>query len=132
MKLFDTIEQALQRNMDLRLTRQSIINANIANADTPGYRPVTFNFEQQLAEAVKEEEGGIVATDAGHLAPAHEFAQIEGDMVEQAGELSPDGNAVDIDRQMADLGSNSFNYQASAKMVSKKMAILRYVINQVR
>ena len=38
-----------------------------------------------------------------------------------------DGNAVDIDRTMSALAENALQYQASTRVVAKKMALLKYV-----
>ncbi len=132
MKLFDAIIQGLHKNMDLRLERQNLINTNIANAETPGYRPIDLDFKEELARLLRQDDEPIGATSGGHMGGVPSFDDVRGEVIEQAGENGADGNAVDVDRQMAELSSNAFNYRASAKLVSKKMALLKYVINESR
>jgi flagellar basal-body rod protein FlgB len=48
------IERSLQfqsEALQLRAQRQQILSANIANADTPGYKAVDFDFARALRES---------------------------------------------------------------------------------
>ncbi len=132
MKLFGKIITGLEKNMSLRLTRQGMINANISNADTPGYRPVDLIFKDQLARYMEATDDRLDSTSPYHVHGTPAFDDVEGEAIQQAGENSPDKNAVDLDRQMAELSANSFNYRASAKITQKKLALLKYVINETR
>ena len=42
---FDPIIGALNTSMNLRLMNQNVISSNVANADTPGYKAKTMEFE---------------------------------------------------------------------------------------
>lgn len=108
MKLFDTTLATLKQALDVRLERQGVLAANVANADTPGYRPLDLDFEAAMAAA------------AGSPLDQHVF-EIEG--------TAPgfDGNGVDLDQAMVGLGENAMQYGATTRAVSKKLAILRYV-----
>lgn len=132
MNIYGNVFDALHQNMDLRLQREGLIHANIANAETPGYRPVDLDFQDQLNSLLKTEDQNVSVTSGNHLGAEPSSQPINGEVVEQAGEVSADGNAVDIERQMAELASNSFNYKASARMVTKKLALIKYVINESR
>jgi len=132
MDLFNRIIDGLQRNMDLRLQRQTYINANIANAETPGYHPRELNFEEALAGYMERDDLKMQGTNGEHMGAYDQLNEVQGEVIEQTGEVGPDGNTVDLDRQMAELTSNSFNYRASAKMVNKKLAMIKYVINESR
>lgn len=76
--------------------RQSVLAANIANADTPGYRPRDL---MPFRARVEEVSGPVLArSHAGHLAarPGRSpDAREERRLVEEA----PDGNAVSLDRE---------------------------------
>lgn len=111
MKLFDTTLTTLKDALDLRLARQSVLAANLANADTPGYKPVDLDFEAAMAEA----SAGAAADPERFVVPA------EG--------ISPgfDGNGVDLDQAMVGVADNAIQYGAAARAASKKLAILRYV-----
>jgi flagellar basal-body rod protein FlgB len=42
-------------SMQMRQLRQNVINANIANAETPGYRAKKMDFEAALQRAIDRE-----------------------------------------------------------------------------
>ena len=79
-------------------SRQRVLAQNIANADTPGYRPRDL---RPFAEALARAGGGgvgLLRTDARHLAPAGGAAP--GSRPDrQVAERAPNGNAVALDQQ---------------------------------
>ncbi len=52
-------------DLTLRAQRQSLVAANIANADTPGYLAKDIQFGKALAQAIKT--GNVSATNPGYL-----------------------------------------------------------------
>lgn len=83
-----------ERRMAWLEARQRVLAQNIANADTPGYRPHDLQpFAQVLARAGST---GMVRTDARHLAPTRDAAARPDRL---AAERTPNGNAVALDEQ---------------------------------
>jgi len=58
MKLYDRIIDGLQTAMDRRLVRRGMMNANIANAETPGSRPADLKFQNFLLATQAQHLGG--------------------------------------------------------------------------
>lgn len=77
-------------------SRQRVLAQNIANADTPGYRPRDL---RPFAETLARAGGGVglARTDARHLAPAGGSSGARPDR--QVAERAPNGNAVALDQQ---------------------------------
>ncbi len=76
--------------------RQRVLAQNIANADTPNYRPRDLtNFRQVLAGATGM---AMARTDAKHLQPANASAP-HAVVDRSATERSANGNAVSLDQQ---------------------------------
>ena len=48
----NTMIQSMDRSMGLATQRMSLIAANLANIDTPGYRTQDFNFNVALKNAL--------------------------------------------------------------------------------
>lgn len=73
--------------------RQRVLAQNVANADTPGYRPSDLRpFAQTLAGT----QAGLQQTHARHLAPTQDArAKAERRTVER----TMDGNGVALDRE---------------------------------
>ena len=134
MKLFDATLGRLERALDVRLVRHNALAGNLANVDTPGYRPKDVDFAAAMASAPQTGSGGTSSTtrtDAGHMVAAVgtgiSGSGDEVPMIEGRGEGGMiDGNRVDLDRTMAELATNGMQYNAGARVASKKLAILRY------
>ncbi|MEP6652753.1 MAG: flagellar basal body rod protein FlgB [Myxococcales bacterium] len=140
MKLFDTTLTRLQQSLDVRLVEHNVLAGNIANADTPAYRPKELDFSQAMAAAQQEANAGVMAaTDERHLGVNgaasgnldSSATTAATTLVHDGAGTSPsiDGNQVDLDRTMAGLAENSLQYGASARAAGKKLAILRYVVS---
>jgi flagellar basal-body rod protein FlgB len=140
MKIFDTTLTRLEEALDVRLVEHNVLAGNVANADTPGYRPKELDFSQAMAAARESiADSGMAATDARHMgtggAAVGEGSRAmtaAGALVHQGAGTSPsiDGNQVDLDRTMAGLAENALQYGASARAAGKKLAILRYVVSE--
>jgi flagellar basal-body rod protein FlgB len=141
MKLFDTTLTRLQESLDVRLVEHNVLAGNVANSDTPGYRPKELDFTQAMA-AAQHAAGtdALAGTDARHMGPDGAISDgAQGSratvaatqLVRDGAGTSPalDGNQVDLDRTMAGLAENSLQYGASARAAGKKLAILRYVVS---
>lgn len=117
MKLFDRTLGRLESSLDVRLEQQNVLNGNLANVDTPGYRPRELDFDRALAAAERQRETpGAASTDVTQY--VHVAEKMEGGL---------DGNGVDLDKTMVELARNSLLYGAAARAAGKKLAILRYV-----
>jgi len=132
VKLFDDTLASLQRSLDVRLERQTVIAGNIANADTPGFVPMDVDFHQAMEQAqLKESEPGPIALDSAHAGfRSQQLPQADGSLPRVVAEGSApgiDGNGVDIDRAMVSMAQNAIQYAAATKAAAKKLAILRYV-----
>lgn len=118
----DPTSQLLERALTVRTEKHQRLAHNLANIDTPGFRPVDVDFEASLAAATAE---GAATTRAGHIGHGP-----DGPVVESRGsESAPtaDGNTVDLDRTMAALAENGTQYSSTTKFVQKRLALLRYV-----
>jgi flagellar basal-body rod protein FlgB len=111
----DALGAALNYHRD----RHTVLAGNVANLDTPGYRPVDLDRARPLAGAA------LTQTDPGHLAPAQPAAYVT--TFDDGGALvGPDGNAVSLERELSKIDANRARYATSAELVSRRLAILRY------
>jgi flagellar basal-body rod protein FlgB len=134
MRVFDTTLARLERSLDVRLVRQNVLGANVANIDTPGFRPkdVDFTAAMSTIEGAARNDGGVSQPAAPVLAQTDSdqkglSAQDLPIVDVPAGGATFDGNTVDLDRTMVAMAENALQYGASARAAGKKLAILRYV-----
>ncbi len=127
VKAFQSIER-LAGTLAYHRERHAVLAGNLANVDTPGYRPVDLAPPRAGAA-----DGGLAQTRAGHLAGPGGAAGVGADRIyEDAGEAGADGNAVELERELAKVDANRVRYQACAEVASRRFALLRYAAGDGR
>lgn len=145
-KTTETINKAL----DGLMVRHQAISSNLANIDTPGYKPVRVAFENQLKAALQQEHSKSTAFK-GHAGHNLEIAG-HGFLMKQTNSkhlgykpqtlqgIAPttykdsaityrnDGNGVDVDVEMTNLAKNTMQYEALATLQRKNYTLLKDVI----
>lgn len=108
--------QVLELTLDALGLRQRVTAHNVANVETPGYRPYRVSFEESLARAVarKDLEVPVQVVTATR------------------GRVREDGNGVDIEQEMVTAAKTSIAYQAAAQQWSGLQARLRTAIREGR
>lgn len=127
MSLLDSVER-LRVGLDYHLQRHNVLVSNLAQAETPGYKPVDLargDFEGAMSVAMTATSPGHVGAPAG-AGPS--FRVIE-DATAKAG---LDGNAVDIDREAVKISTNQMRYDMLAQLASSELASLDWAANDGR
>lgn len=118
--------------------RQKLIAQNVANADTPGYRPndlKAFSFQASLMNQTSGSayRGGpsaptsgvsMMATSAAHMAPTKPSSGWR-EAEKPDSETTLDGNAVSLEDQMLKMTDARMNYDAAISFYQKSMNMLR-------
>jgi flagellar basal-body rod protein FlgB len=112
------------RSLDYHAERHNVLSSNVANANTPGFRP------KELLRDDEEAFGGTLAlarTEHAHFesngVPAIHETVISPDE-SRAGGL--DGNTVALEREMSKLQANDLRYQGASKLVTRHLGLLKY------
>ncbi|HEY1057470.1 flagellar basal body rod protein FlgB [Limnobacter humi] len=135
--MVDKIREAMGTYADalkLRATRQEVIAGNMANADTPNYKSVDFDFSQALRQAkTGGKSGSTINTAATH--PAHLVKKGKGvngsDLLLKFREVekkSLDNNTVDMDIERAAFSENTVKYEAASQSLSGLVRTMRSAI----
>jgi flagellar basal-body rod protein FlgB len=111
---------SLQAALTYHRERHTVLAGNIANLDTPGYRPKDLT-RTLPGEAATQ----LAATDPGHLG-SMQSAQVVTSFDDGGAMQTPDGNAVSLERELAKIDANRARYATAAELVSRRMALLRY------
>lgn len=110
----DRVDAMLQFNANalrLRSERQALLATNIANADTPGYKAVDFDFAKALADA----------NDAGRTGGAPGKPAI---LYRQPAQPALDGNSVEMDAERAQFADNTVRYEAALRFLNGQIRTL--------
>lgn len=131
--LFDPTTNALTASANLRLQRQNVTAANIANAETPGYKAQKLDFEDALARAIDHEGlGKMHVSDKEHFMMGQgAISRVSADVYDNPEiNMTNDGNTVDLEREMATLSENSILYKAALQLINKKLGAMRYAVTE--
>jgi len=109
-----------RRLLDAAVVRQEAVAANIANAETPGYRrvDVSADFTTQLKAQLA---AGKLKLSGDTLAP-----QVTEDP--HARSLRPDGNTVEIEHELLALNRNAVEHEFLAEIITQNIKQLKMAI----
>ncbi|GAB6045663.1 flagellar basal body rod protein FlgB [Caminibacter profundus] len=131
-KSFDILEKSLH----YRKIRQDMIASNIANADTPYYRPKDIRFEEALSAEIDKKFGKpskkleLAKTNPMHLEPKDIENEYKPIVFFRDGHLARnDGNSVDIDVETTEMAKNNMAYNAAIRALRKDIEIFKAVID---
>lgn len=129
-RIFDSVA-ITHRAMDYHLERQNVLASNVANVDTPGFRP----FELVREDAPAGDESGSLrlrTTDEAHVRSGRAggpgpFRLAESE--ERVVNPGNDGNAVSLEREMSKVAANQLRYEGAVRIVRRQLGMLRYAAN---
>lgn len=113
--------------LDGALSQQAAIATNIANAQTPGYRPLAARFDDLVRQLRDRVTDRSLDADTGQL-----IGTLRQTLDAQPLMADPTAATVRIDMQMADLAKNSLQYQALLTAQSRLFAIDQLVVGDGR
>ncbi|MFH0710575.1 MAG: flagellar basal body rod protein FlgB [Pseudomonadota bacterium] len=128
--------ELMKEAMDYRAARQDMIASNIANADTPNYRPRDVRFEEALAQksaqlyADKSNTLQMTQTSGKHLGGFSSVSDTKATTFFRDGHMARnDGNSVDLDVESSEMAKNSTMFNALTAAIKKDSMIFKSVID---
>jgi flagellar basal-body rod protein FlgB len=110
--------------------RQEVVAQNIANADTPRYKPSdlkTYNFQELVRN--QEAQLNLDSSGPGHIMGSRRRIRDFSTQVERNPfETAPNGNAVILEEQMAKLNETQINHTLTTKLYKKHLDMIRMAI----
>jgi flagellar basal-body rod protein FlgB len=125
--IYGTDFSVLEKNLDLRLQKHNLISSNIANMDTPNYKPFNLIVEKAFENNPSiDGKISLAGTNPLHINTA-DNPENPGSIINQKALVRED-ERVDIDKAMSDLSENVLLYSASAQILSKKLNMIKQSI----
>jgi len=128
-----SILSALRTKMQWHQERQRVLAENVANSDTPKFRPrdlVEPKFTSSGASAGSMGTLAMMRTAASHIAPSGDAAQ-SFDVNRSVGfQTRPAGNAVSLEEEMMKVSANQMDYAAVTSLYSKSLHLLKTAIGK--
>ena len=130
--LFESHIQLVGKVMDLRLKRQNVVMSNIANINTPNYRPRRLEFEGQLQAALDlDARGKVSRTSQEHVPSTFDAKTFSGEWEKEFHPHVVYGDdSVDLDKEMTAMSKNQLMYNALTTVMKKNFEGLKSVIQE--
>lgn len=107
--------------------RQRLLSQNVANADTPGFRPSdAVPFQAVLARSLVG--AALTTTDARHLVPARAATLSVQDR--RVAERTPNGNAVSLDEQAIRISETDQAHALAMGLHRKYIGLFRMTLGR--
>jgi flagellar basal-body rod protein FlgB len=108
--MVENLGASIERYMNLLSTRQKLVAANIANADTPGYQTKDIDFQAELENQIGASNPNVM--DVPGL------------------KTKNDGNNVSVDREARLLAENALRFSVASSMARAELSMVRSAIQE--
>jgi flagellar basal-body rod protein FlgB len=112
--MIEQIAVELGKYMDVLVARQSLVTSNIANIDTPDYRTVDLDFQQEYRCLLAGETNPFAVEEVMGL------------------RIKNDGNNVNMDRELRMLAEDSIRFAAVSSMAQSEISQLKSAIDNLQ
>ena len=114
-----------QRRLGWLEQRQTLLARNIANLDTPGYRPVdSQSFTARLDASSRARS--LVTTSPQHLSGTG----MSGTVTTRPKEVAPDGNAVSLEEQLGHVAETQNAQALTSNLYMRYTAMMRTALGR--
>jgi flagellar basal-body rod protein FlgB len=111
--MLDPVATHIERYMDLLSARQKLVAANIANADTPGYKTRDLDFQAEFRNATSQTSS-----------PQPAAVEVPGLKV------TNDGNNVSLDREARLVAENAMRFHMATELMRSELRTVRSAITE--
>jgi flagellar basal-body rod protein FlgB len=120
----------LRTRMQWHQERQRLLSENVANADTPDYRPrdlapLQFDRPRQGLTSI-----GLARTEAGHMASSDPGSGRFQTSPLGGYETRAAGNAVNLEDEMIKVAANQMDYQAATTLYTRSLGLIKTAIGK--
>ena len=114
----------MERAMDFLWTKQTAILDNIANAETPGYKPKAVTFEEDLRDRLENARREQAPVRAARKAVGDARIRVE----EQQECTRMDDNGVNVTEQNVEMVRNAYQMQYVMRAIGDDLTRLRSAV----
>lgn len=124
MLIFGNSIELASRSLDFLWKKESAINDNLSNVETPGYKAKIVTFEEEFGSRLREAaQGGTRQSFRDAILGAK--ARVETSKEES---VRADGNNVNADTQLIEMTRTALQYQYLLSSVNSDITMLNTVI----
>ena len=128
----------LSEKMEYLTQRQGVIAQNIAQANTPGYKPkdiISFNdvLQKQISGGRNSTTSGsfqLATTNPKHVQGLNNGGLYKTKQTSDLYEVKPSGNAVVLEQQMSQMSDTTAQYQMTTSLYKRTLGLLRTALGR--
>ena len=124
--------RAMAQRMSWLGERQQVLGQNVANADTPGYVPQDLKAPsfRELVAGNQRATPTLAMTSPQHIAGGG-IQQVAAKTMKAAGERTPSGNSVEIEKEMMKVGDTATQHHLVASLYKRHLLMVRAALGRV-
>ena len=127
---------ALERSLQFMSARQRLLATNLANADTPGFRPIDVDpraFQGALKEALEDGrldgQGRLAFDDSAPVAFGDDGVELKPEILAD-NIMFHDGNDRSLERLMQRLTENVYAFRAASQLMRNQFELINAAIRE--
>jgi flagellar basal-body rod protein FlgB len=124
--------EVLSRMLDYRSVKHQTIAGNLANVETPGYRPKALTFDEELRKAADKSKIRLKTTNPKHLGNDLSLGGKAAFEIRTKAEPYRRPDDLNIDREIAEMLQNNVLYEATVRLLAKRFTALKMAIDAGR
>ncbi|HET9616890.1 MAG TPA: flagellar basal body rod protein FlgB [Pseudolabrys sp.] len=121
----------LRTRLEWAQTRQRVLAENVANSDTPNFRPRDLAPPKLDGSSTGPTPVRLATTESGHIPGIGGAGETFRTERRGAYDLRPAGNAVNIEDEMMKVAANQMDYQAVTALYTRSLNLLKTAIGKV-
>jgi flagellar basal-body rod protein FlgB len=121
----------LRTRLEWAQARQRVLSENVANADTPNFRPsdlapLKFDSASKGPQPVR-----LATTEIGHIPGVGDTGSEFRTQKRGQFDIRASGNGVNLEEQMMKVAANQMDYQAVSALYARSLNMLKTAIGKV-
>ena len=108
--MVENLGASVERYMNVLSTRQKLVAANIANADTPGFQTKDIDFQAELENQIGSSDPNVM--------------EVPGLKTKN------DGNNVNVDREARLWAENALRFSVASNLARAELSMVRSAIQE--
>jgi flagellar basal-body rod protein FlgB len=120
----------LRTRLEWAQSRQRVLSENVANSDTPNFRPRDLVPPKFDALSARVRPVRLATTESGHIAGVGGAGDSFESEQKGAYDVRPTGNAVNLEDEMLKVAANQMDYQAVTALYARSLNLLKTAIGK--
>lgn len=118
----------LRIKMEWHQERQKLLAENIANSDTPGFKP--RDLDMPKFDDAPPSTVGLTLTSGSHIAAVGQTGANFHASKRSGAQVRPGGNAVSLEDEIMKVSANQMDYQAATALYQRGLGLLKTALGK--